>query len=486
VRAAVAIVVAVVATGCGAAGSPTGFGRGLRARAAATPAARLTHGIAIGEVGATSAVVWGRCDRASVVHVEWKGGGRLHASAPAERDFTGTVVLDGLAPGTPYELRAWCGDDPAAAARGRFRTAPAAAVPAPVRLHWGGDVGGQNVCRDAEHGYAIFDVMRARAPDLFVALGDMIYADAVCRPVGQLRNRQLPGPPVADHTRPSFWAHWRYHRADPAWQRFAAVTPFYAVWDDHEIHDDAGPRTPTLPDAPGPSRLPAARAAFADWQPLAARDPLYRAVRWGRHLELFLLDTRSYRDANRAPDVGARAKTMLGAAQRAWLLAGLAGSDATWKVVVSSVPLAVPTDGDGWADGGTREGFERELTAILAAAHAAAVENMVWLTTDLHFATGFRHAPRPGFRVLELASGPLAAGFHPRRRLDPTLRPERLYFHGPAPGAGPATWEAARRFFNFGELAIDPDGLLTVRIVTAEGAVVFERAFRPVETAIRQ
>jgi hypothetical protein len=131
------------------------------------------------------------------------------------------------------------------------------------------------------------------------------------------------------------------------------------VWDDHETQNDAGPHNQTLPDAPSEPRLAPARAAYVDYQPIVDAERLYRSARWGRHLEVFFLDTRSYRDANADPDTGAYPKTMLGEAQRRWLIGGLVRSKATWKVVVSSVPLSIPTGGDGWADGGTRQGFER-------------------------------------------------------------------------------------------------------------------------------
>ncbi len=438
----------------------------------------LTHGVAVGEVGARSAVVWGRCDGPAALHVVLDGGATPRAVAVgAAHDFTGKVVLDKLSAGTAYRFRAWCGDSANGTVEGAFRTAPDPRAFAPVRMLWGGDVGGQNVCRDAAAGYPIFDRMLARRPDFFVALGDMVYADDACLAVGRFGNTQVPGPPPARATVPAFWEHWRYDRADAAMQRFLAAAPYYAVWDDHETQNDAGPRNQTLPDAPAAPRLAPARAAFVDYQPLVDAERLYRSARWGRHLEVFFLDTRSYRDGNTDLDIGTQPKTMLGMAQLRWLIDGLVRSHATWKVVVSSVPLSIPTGGDGWADGGTGQGFERELLAILKLLRMAHVRNLVWLTTDVHFATGFRSTPLPGLRMLELTSGPLSAMFFPHRDVDPTLRPERLYFHGPSVPVTSA--EEAQRWSNFGELDVGAFGGLTVRIITAENAVVFEREFRP-------
>ena len=54
-----------------------------------------------------------------------------------------------------------------------------------------------------------------------------------------------------------------------------------------------------------------------------------------------MLDTRSYRDPRYRVDSDAAPKTMLGAAQKRWLLDLLEKSAATWKIVVSTVPEGV-------------------------------------------------------------------------------------------------------------------------------------------------
>lgn len=442
------------------------------------PPSRLTHGAAVGEVTATSATAWGRCDRAATFHVQLDGTATpAGIQVRADDDFTGKIVLTSLQPRTAYRYRAWCGDDGAAAVTGSFRTAPAAGDAVAVRLLWGGDVGGQNVCRDAEEGYFIFDRLRERQGDAFIALGDMIYADDGCAEIGLYGNRQVVGPGPSDATAPSFWEHWRYNRADPASQRFFLSTSYYAVWDDHEISNDAGPLHDTLPSAPNDHRFAGARRAFVDWQPLLNGKPFYRGARWGSNAEMFILDTRSYRELNTAPDTGPQPKTMLGAEQRRWLVDGLAHSDATWKIVVSSVPMSVPTGGDGWANYRGTKGFERELLDLLAAARAAGVRNMVWITTDIHFATGFRYTPFPGDHVLEFTSGPLNAGMFPKQDLDETLHPQRLFFYGGPPPEQSASFAEARPFFNFGELDVQASGELVVRIINSEGAVVWEGSF---------
>src|ERR1043166_7630539 len=91
-------------------------------------------------------------------------------------------------PGTTYRYRAWFslrghGSSPGPVTKGSFGTAPRDREAAPLRLAFGGDLNGQNVCRDAAEGMPIMETVRARHPDVFVGLGDIIYADNACSAV---------------------------------------------------------------------------------------------------------------------------------------------------------------------------------------------------------------------------------------------------------------------------------------------------------------
>ena len=383
------------------------------------------------------------------------------------------------------------------AARGSFSTPPAETEGAPVRLAFGGDVAGQNVCRDAVEGFPILDTIRAWRPDVFVGLGDMIYADNACAAMGLYGNAQLAGGfgPAVDLA--GFWAHWRYNRADAASRRLLASTSYVGVWDDHEVINDFGPLTDvgsTPPYEPGVHLLPIGRRAFLDYTPVASAPRLYRSLRWGRHLELFVLDTRSYRDANSALDSQQQPKTMLGSEQLAWLKDGLANSSATWKVIVSSVPMSIPTGfpptngRDGWANFDQATGFEHELLDILRFMAKKGVDNSVWITTDVHFAEAFRYSPfadSPGFAVHEIATGPLNSGIFPNRNVDPTLNPEVLFFHGPASPADVTNWDQAKRWFNFGTLRVGAGGDLTAEIVDTAGQPQFSLGLEPRRSPLR-
>jgi alkaline phosphatase D len=438
----------------------------------------LTHGIAAGEVTATSAVVWGRCDRATALRVQL-GDAEHSTDVTTATDFTGKVALTGLSAGQHYTYRVWCGDARAAALAGEVRTAPGAADPRPVHFIWGGDVGGQNACRDRQRGYPIFTDIANRQPDFFIGLGDMIYADDACLPLGRYGNIQIVGPlPAAQLD--GFRAFWRYNRADPPTQRVLATVPYYAVWDDHETRNDAGPHDDESIFAPGGHLLPIALQAFLDYQPLIPppSDPtrLYRTARWGKHVELFVLDLRQYRDPVRALDTTEHPKSMLGAQQFAWLEQALAASDATWKVIVASVPLAIPTHGDSFADGGEGVGYEREAARIFRTLRDDGIRNSLWITTDIHFATGFVYHPfadDPSWTSYEFASGPLNAGVFPHMRVDDTFHPQRLFFYGPASPDAIGSYEEALGWFNFGVVDVDAQGGLTVSIVNGRGETVY-------------
>lgn len=447
-------------------------------------AARPTHGIAIGEVSPSAATVWVRCSDAVPVRLELDGGGAhksFNGVADAARDNTARVRASGLTAATQYSVRVFCGGG--VPITGRFATAPPVTAEAPVRVAWGGDVGGQNVCRDITVGYPIFSVIAAQRPDLFIGLGDMVYGDDHCAEIGRYGNRQVAGPAPARSV-DDYRDHWKYTRGDPYLQHLLATVPYFTVWDDHEIRDDAGPEDDRPLDGGDIRLLPLASSAFADYQPWRdgrAELLFYRRIRWGRHLELFLLDTRSYRDRNDRPDTDIEPKTMLGARQRQWLLDRVAASDATWKVIVSSVPLGIPTGTgpnarDGWSDDGGNTGFEREAALLLDGMRAASPAGVIFLTADVHFATAFEYRPfvdAPGFAVHEFVTGPLHAGIFPRRDLDPTFSPRRLFLWHPT--AFPiATYDDAIAWFNYGQIDIDGSGRMTVTFTNARGETVWQ------------
>src|SRR3989441_167097 len=248
-----------------------------------------------GDVPATTAVVWPRLPAPGEVAVSLKpaageGGARGTLEITRRADFTGKLVLSGLTPATRYAWQARGGGE---TVTGKFVTAAAADACARVRFLWSGDLGGGGFCRPMDGGYRIFRTMALTRPDFFLFVGDTIYADIRCDRPGV-----VPGADFVATRLDQYRARHRYQREDPALQELLRATSVDAIWDDHEVRNDfSGPTEPLMPTG---------RRAFLEYWPIVppGDEPtrLYRKVRWGRLLEVFILDTRQYRSPNAAPD----------------------------------------------------------------------------------------------------------------------------------------------------------------------------------------
>ena len=443
----------------------------------------ITHGPLSGEVTADAVTLWARgAGEGELVFAVTTADGtepvaEATVTVDATTDFAGKARIDSLEPATRYAYTVHQGDDGVEFV-GTFTTAPAPDEAAPLRFVFGACLGGQGYCRNPETGWAIFDTMAAREPDFFVMVGDGVYVDSAC-PADEGQN--VPGAEEVATDLDGFYGRYKYHLEDPAYASFLANTPIFPTWDDHEIRDNfGGPELLRI----NPRLYEEGRKAFFDYWPLADGEDarIYRKVSYGANADLFLLDTRSYRDPlvnwDPSPVTGVH-KTMLGAEQFAWLRQELAASDATWKLIVTSVPIGYPTgfpqpqvEGrDGWANGGDRSGYETEMMRLLFFLKAHGIDNVVFITGDTHWPFAIDYDPdqdgTPDF--LEVGASPLSAIPLAPGNVDQTFGPEVLYAEG----------EFMGDLFNFGEVDIAADGELTVRILDQEGAERFSETRTP-------
>jgi alkaline phosphatase D len=98
---------------------------------------------------------------------------------------------------------------------------------------------------------------------------------------------------------------------------------------------------------------------------------------------------------------------MMGRTQLDWLKEGLLKSTATWKVVSTHDPLSIVSGGPGDYDSfGTNDtavlGREFELKELLGFMKDMDIRNVVYLTSDVHYAAAIKYTPRKpkAFQIL--------------------------------------------------------------------------------------
>jgi alkaline phosphatase D len=385
---------------------------------AAAPGFR--YGVAAGEVTATSAILWTRAPARGPVRLELEGPSTsvLELDASPRNDLTVQARVSGLRAATHYAYRFVQGGR--ASADGRFRTAPRPGANARVRFALTGDADATPASgRRPAWSFAVYARMAAEHNDFNVNLGDTIYSDSG---VGGARFAA---------TAVEKWEKYRQAVARPEVRMLRRSAGLYSQWGDHEFVNDFSRAEH------GDALYRDGVRAFRDYSPATYSRALglYRSRRWGRNLELFFLDGRSFRSEEAsaicADDLAPTApravraqlglfvpalrkpappgclaalrdpaRTLLGARQRNAFGRALRRSTATWKVLVTDVPVQelYLRAYDRWTGyGADRAWLLRTL---------AGVENVVVLTTDVHATLinrvqGARH-------VWEVVTGPAA------------------------------------------------------------------------------
>ena len=174
-----------------------------------------------------------------------------------------------------------------------------------------------------------------------------------------------------------------------------AATPQYWMKDDHDtLSDDCWPGMD--PDFMKPLTFEAGRKLFLEQAPVA--EPLYRTFRWGKGLQIWLLEGRDFRSPNTDPD--GPQKTILGAAQKQWLKSSVAASDADYKIIISPTPWVGP-DREKKNDNYANAGFATEGAEMRA--WAASQKNVYVICGDRHWQY---HSVDPKTGLHEFSTGP--------------------------------------------------------------------------------
>lgn len=315
--------------------------------------------------------------------------------ATAERDdFTTTLRLARLEPGTRYTYRLWANDGLVSETPGRFATQPRWPYPGspPEFTVAVGSCAYHNDAHDLPNtsfgGHTqIFDSIAAKSPALMLWLGDNVY----------FRSHEWT-------SLEGMSSRYRSTRHAPYLARLAQATAHVALWSDH----DYGPN-----DSDGSFVMKgAALEAFRRYWPNPSHGVpgvpgIFTKVSYG-DVDFFLLDDRFHRFPNRYPQTPEKA--MYGAAQIEWLKQALVSSGATFKIIASG--------GQFWNARNRFETFfnypaeQRVLRTWLAEQRIGGV---VFLSGDRHF-TELLRVPREGtYPLYEFTSSPLTSAPAPLR-----------------------------------------------------------------------
>jgi alkaline phosphatase D len=479
----------------------------------------MAQGIQIGDVDNGRAVIWSRADRPSRMMLEYAYDENFTNPiairgpyAMAESDFTGRQDLTNLPEGKEIYVKVWFEDltnarNQSESVIGHFHTVGKSDN---VRFVWGGDTAGQGWgINESFGGMKIYEAMRKVKPQFFIQSGDSVYSDGPIPASKPAENgltwTNLVTPEVSKvaETLDEFRGRYKYNLLDDNLRRFNAEVPQIWQWDDHEVvnnwsdaKDLSADSRYTVKDVP----LLVARAtqAFHEYAPLRPHDAeeserIYRKLSYGKLLDVFVIDMRSYRGPNTAnlqnqagPDT-----VFLGEQQLAWLKAELKNSKATWKVISADMPIGLNI-GDGndaqgnarWeaiANGndGPAAGRELEIADLLSFIKQKHIDNIVWLTADVHYAAAHFYDPAKAssknfIPFWEFVAGPLNAGSFGPNSTDGTFGPQVVFNKAPAPGQVNLSPYAGLQFF--GEVNIDrKTKAMKVDLKDIEGDVVFSQ-----------
>lgn len=380
------------------------------AQPSAPPPLRVMHGFA----DHTTISLWIQGSAAQSLRVDVRAEGAkspeqsLGVQLAARNDFTATLEVGGLDPGTKHHYAIRPEKAGPVLARGSFRTqahwqyrgeAPTVRI-ATGSCAYMNDFRFDRPGKPYGGGEEIFDAIAAAEPDLMLWLGDNIY----------LRE--------TEHTsRDGINRRYRFSRQHERLRRLWTATPHVAIWDDH----DFGPNNS---DFSYPGRAWTTEAFLRYWpMPYAPpADGLYGKILQG-DVDIFMLDDRTNRYPERWPEQAD--KVMYGAKQMLWLKAALTYSRAPFKIIAGGSQFFNRAGGDTWVKyGGESADFLRFL-------EERRIPGVIFLSGDRHFTEHLRIQRQGLYPLSELTISPLTSGpsssLNEAERANPDLVPGTLY-----------------------------------------------------------
>lgn len=386
-----------------------------RRRAAALPAGPLFPlGVASGDPTATGVILWTRLISPDAgtplptadVAIDWEVASDdaftdvvASGTAPAVAALAHSVHVDvdGLDPASWYWYRFRA--DGRSSAVGRTRTFPAVGT-TPDRVTFG-----LASCQNWADGYyTAHAAMAADDLEFVVFLGDYIYESSANRPP-----RPITLPVSKDL--PSYRARYELYKSDPNLQEAHHRFPWILTVDDHEVVNngigDLGASGRDEGDPVAVATYLERRAdAYQVWfehQPVRLPAPtgsswtIHRVVDHSALLRFFVLDGRQYRSRypegeSQGLDTPVRLdedRTMLGAAQEAWLDDALATTSARWNAVAQQTVMTampIPVGESTFFNFDQWDGYVAARNRLLQSFVRHQVSNPMILSGDIHMA----------------------------------------------------------------------------------------------------
>ncbi len=277
-----------------------------------------------------------------------------------EKSFTHQFGLSGLSAGTKYEILVEAsptGKKVSASIEGKFGTATAPDVPSDVNFIVTTGTSYQDI--DSDMGYKFYMSSLKLDPDFFVHTGDIVYYDGAAKTIDLAR-----------------W-HWDRMYSLPNNIEFHRHIASYFIKDDHDTWmNDCYPDLKT--NFMGDFTFEQGKQVFLDEVPMGEKT--YRTFRWGKDLQIWLVEGRDYRSPNDMPD--GPDKTIWGKEQMEWFKTTVLNSDATYKVLISPTPIVGPDRGNK-NDNHANEGFQYEGDKLRE--FISKQNNMVTVCGDRHW-----------------------------------------------------------------------------------------------------
>jgi alkaline phosphatase D len=274
-------------------------------------------------------------------------------------DNTVYVDVDSLQSNTKYYYRFRNERSGATSVVGETKTLPTSGEVSKVKL-------AVVSCSNFQAGlFNVYGAVAESDADVVVHLGDYIYEYGIGsygtnENTTSLQRQHKPEGEI--FTIDDYRARYRQYRSDEQLQKAHQLKPFICVWDDHEIANNAyedGAENHQSNEGDFTTRKANALQVWHEYLPARVIDNavIYRNFDFAGILNLIMLDTRIIgRDkqldySNYLSQTGLDAsaflqdwqdptRTMLGTAQRQWLLSTLSSNTASWQVLGSQVLMA--------------------------------------------------------------------------------------------------------------------------------------------------